>query len=157
MCHEASCTLSSQHTRSPPPLSSEPTCQVGAVPGHLAAFAPAEPRSTSGSLMAQHDLWLSSWGWQPRRERSDSALRQQQCECEKLQTLARGPELFVRAHVATQTRREPTSLKAVWLCKHARLHLNWYSNIQSSFAFKSRSRRLNWTPTPFIRSFLVIK
>lgn len=59
MCYEASCTLSSQHTRSPPPLSSEPTCQLGAIPGHLAAFAPAEPWSTSAPRGEGGPSWPS--------------------------------------------------------------------------------------------------
>lgn len=81
ICYQAPCTLSSKHTRTHIPhlhFSSEPTCQIWAIPGHLAVFAPAEPRSTSApqgaSLMAQHDLWLSSWGWHPQGDEEGETL-----------------------------------------------------------------------------------
>ena len=50
--------------------SSEPTCQIWAIPGHLVAFAPAEPRPTAlprgASLTAQAEIWLSISIWHPR-------------------------------------------------------------------------------------------
>lgn len=59
--------LQSQHIPQLP--SSEPTCQIWAIPGHLAAFAPAEPHPTAApraaALMAQGEIWLSISIWHP--------------------------------------------------------------------------------------------
>lgn len=54
--------------------SSEPTCQIWGIPGHLVAFAPAEPRPTTAprgaSLPALREIWLSISIWHPESVKS---------------------------------------------------------------------------------------